>query len=586
MICEFCKKKYIEYHCLECRRNICNDCFENHKGHRYYYNRDYISEEEIIKIRSIFNESQDIIKTNIELINKKIIEFESQLNELKALLTIYKNINNKLSSFCNLILNQYTDLAKLKKEIYYPLYFNLINILLFNPHQLTFPEEDISIKSFTDNLNEKLKTGLYFIITNSNFSENLNEYNESKEYFINYNNINFKEFNKIYLEYLSIIPFTDNKFFGIKKNNGEESLDIYNINNKNIETTIYLSWPVNILYEREFNMLILNYGDSLFIMNPKDYSISQKISKKKNIQKENGNIKSNNCLWLRDRNNSDDTEDEDNEIIYVEILSNNSFAVIYEGNPCCLGEDYIDLMRKSYNKPINTYDTYFDPDRYEDFSYLIIYEKKNEIFSPIKIIYLIKNKINNNDVSYTTWKHINVEETYPYCIFDFNSFIKISENKFIIVLNSKIEIDRDQDYYYITDNNYIDGIIYYYLEIEEENIITKTICSTEKRTFLFKNEQEKIFYYFYNEEEKEDEKLKIILDENSFKLIKIKTDYIYETENLKINKNIIIWWNSSGVYYGNRIKNEIEILDKRESGLDDKITFISFNKKCIFYMEK
>ena len=68
MKCEFCKEKDIEYHCLDCQRNICKKCFENHKEHKYYYNRDYISENDLKQIVNKFEESQKNVKNNADLI--------------------------------------------------------------------------------------------------------------------------------------------------------------------------------------------------------------------------------------------------------------------------------------------------------------------------------------------------------------------------------------------------------------------------------------------------------------------------------------------------------------------------------------
>ena len=109
----------------------------------------------------------------MNLINNKIKEFESQLEELKVLYEKYKDINDKLYKFCDYILQQYIDLSQSQEDIYYPIYFNVKNILLFNPKQINLPNNDISISSFTNILNEKLISGYYFFITNSNFSDDI-----------------------------------------------------------------------------------------------------------------------------------------------------------------------------------------------------------------------------------------------------------------------------------------------------------------------------------------------------------------------------------------------------------------------------
>ena len=78
--CENCNKKPFEYHCFNCNRNICKECFEFHKNHKYYYNYDYISEDELKKINEKLNESKNNIDSNYSLIEKIISKYEKQLN--------------------------------------------------------------------------------------------------------------------------------------------------------------------------------------------------------------------------------------------------------------------------------------------------------------------------------------------------------------------------------------------------------------------------------------------------------------------------------------------------------------------------
>ena len=583
--CEFCEEKVIEYHCLDCKRNICKECFENHKEHNFYYNKNYISEEELKQINFKFNESQKNIKTNLEIIYKAIREYESQLKELKTVYEKYKDINEKLYIFCNNIINNYSDLVKSKEGIYYPIYFNIKNILLFNPHQIDFPEKDISIKSFIDILNEKINSGFYFFITNSNLSNYLDEYYKYKENIINYDNINFKEFNEIEVKYEKILPFTNNKFIGIKNNkiNNGEGLDIYNINNNNIESTINLSEPNDIFYKKEFNILIFISDKSLYIVNPKDYSIEQEISSdnktNSEIQKNNKSTKS---LWIRKRNTCN-TDFNPGKFIFAEILSKESFVVIYKGDPRCLGEEYESILGAFTDRVINTDNDNFDEDSYGDYSYLIVYEKENDIFIPKKIILLIKNEINNNEVGFTSGKYVEIEEVEPYCSFKFKSLNQIGEKEFIISYTSKIELDRDQDYYYITDENYKDEIIYYYLNIKRNNMIKKIVCSTNKKSFLIKSKEEEIFYFLHNEEDDEED-FSDFMNEKNLKVMLIKTGHIYESKNVIIDKKTIIWWDEYGIYLGKIIKEQIEIFEKFNS--NKKIIFVSFGEKCIFYLKK
>lgn len=198
-------------------------------------------------IKKNFDESQKNLKKNMDLIQEKINDFESKLDELKSLYDEYKDINDKLISFSNYILNLYSDLAKSGEDIYYPIYFNLKNILLFNPTTINL--EDInnqSITSFINSLKSKLNSGHHFIIKNSNISQNLIDYNKPEKN-INCDLIILENFSKREVKYNKMLTFTKNKVIGIVNNkteNSNNSIDIYNIKNKNVETSINIK-PLN-----------------------------------------------------------------------------------------------------------------------------------------------------------------------------------------------------------------------------------------------------------------------------------------------------------------------------------------------------
>ena len=240
--CEYCIKTPIEYHCIECKRNICTNCFKYHKTHSYYYNKNYLSEKELEKIKNNLNKSKNIAKINYDNIEKHIKNFESQLNELKNLFEKYKDINNKLAIFSDYIFDKYIKLSKSEKTIPYPLYFNIKNVLLFNPHKLELPENDISIKSFKEILNSKLCSGYFFILTNSYFSHDLNDYNKFEQKTINFNMIDINQFNKKELLYDKMHYFGDDKIFGISY---DLYTEVYNMKNNSIETLIKQS-PENL----------------------------------------------------------------------------------------------------------------------------------------------------------------------------------------------------------------------------------------------------------------------------------------------------------------------------------------------------
>ena len=131
--CESCNKKPFEYHCFDCKRNICKKCFEYDKNHKYYYNYEYIPQDELKLINEKLNKSKNNLDLNYSLISNIISNYETQLNKLKNLYAQFKKLNDNLLTLSSYILNKYIDLSNSQKPIYYLIYFNLKNILSFNP---------------------------------------------------------------------------------------------------------------------------------------------------------------------------------------------------------------------------------------------------------------------------------------------------------------------------------------------------------------------------------------------------------------------------------------------------------------------
>lgn len=288
--CEYCKEKPIQYYCLECKRNICLNCFKFHKTHKFYYDKDYISQKELEDIENNFDESKKTLKINLKLIENQIHKFESQLDELKLSHEKHKNINDKLIKFSEYILNKYANLVKSEESISYPIYFNVKNVLLFNPYKINLPENDISIKSFIDTLNEKLCSGFYFVIMNSVFSDNLFDYNKLDKEIHNHNIIDINKYQKNELLYIKIVYFNKDKILGIdykfefqEKSNKEEikertCIKVYNIKNKCVESLILMDYPDKIYCSNEYNLLILESDSILTILNSINFSKITKIS--------------------------------------------------------------------------------------------------------------------------------------------------------------------------------------------------------------------------------------------------------------------------------------------------------------------
>ena len=608
MNCEICKEKDSKYYCIKCNKNICNICFEYHKEHKYYNFIDYLSANEIKEIKNNFDKSEKNIKNNINLIEKKINEFEIQLNELKKLYENYKDINNKLIKFGKYIFNSYTKLSEEKKLIYYSIYFNIKNLFIFNPHQIQLPKDDISIKSFTKILYDKIVSGFYYIFQNSNYSDNLSDYNNLEKIFINYNSIDIYKLNKVETKYNSVELFKDNKIFGyytnkendnyqdiqdnednndfhISNNKPNFKLDIYNIKYKKIETSLSFS-PTKIFYNQEYNTLIFFSKFYLYIINPKTFSIIQEIiSDPSNEIKINKKSKEESDIWGHNRNNN--SREILGTFINVIFFNKNSFGVIFKGNISHLGEEYISLINFDDIKPINNKDSYFHKKDCEDFSYLIIYQKDKEVFFPKKIILLIKDKIMTNNVDYVTGKYCELDiDQYGgdlYCSFKLDSIIKLSNDELIIAYKSKIEANRNQDYYYIIDEEYKDEIIYYYLNIKKSKKIEKRIGSTSENSFLIKNDNEGNYYFLYNDSISFAESLKEMFNHKKLVLKSVKINNNLKFRKLFFQKNTVIGYNEKNIYFGKIINNNLEIISIYKNDEIKEILFVSLDDNCILY---
>ena len=591
--CEFCNKLPFQYHCIECRRNICINCFGYHKTHKYYYDKDYISEKELENIKNNLNKSKSVAKMNSDNIEKYIKNFETQLNELKNLYEKFKDINNKLFIFSEYILDQYIKLVKAGKSISFPLYFNIKNVLLFNPHKLNLPENDISIKSFTEILNAKLCSGYYYILSNSYLSDNLYNYNKLGDNLINFNIMDINKFNKKELLYDKIKYFSDNKIFGITYNLSDNSsieekeekigTEIYNIKNNNVEALIIES-PENIFYSKEYKLLILVSDLILKIMNPINFHIITTISANHKLKKETK--KKRYTMWGRSDSDSID-EDTICKFLHIEFLNKNYVGVIFDGNIKYLGEKYGDFYDTEYLKIINEESKCYSKNRYGDYIHFILYENKNGEFVPQRVIPLVKKNITEADISYITGKHC--EELYEYktyCIFYLDSVNKISEEELIIAFKSRIKIERDQYYHFIDERNYKNETNYYLLNFKKDETIKKKIGSTKEKSFLFKSEDENNFYFFYDKTELCAKNLEKVFINKNLKLTTVQVNDKLDVRNIVIKKNIVIGWNKNCVYLGIIYNNILEIIQEYEMDKGKYIKYISLVNNYIFYNDR
>ena len=225
-------------------------------------------------------------------------------------------------------------------------------------------------------------------------------------------------------------------------------------------------------------------------LDPKDFSIKQQISTNHKIKEESQKSTENEySMWKK----QEIREPEPGLFVFSKIISQNSFITIFKGDFRCLGEEYEKCISCNTNdiKIINyEKDCYSNFNYgYGDYSYLLIYEKKSDKFEPKKIIYLVKDDIKSNEILYVAGKNceVDLDETEGdiYCSFNFDCIFNISESEFIIIYESKIEMNRNQDCYYIIDESYRNETIYYYLDIKKQNKIEKKLFSTKEKSHLY-----------------------------------------------------------------------------------------------------
>ena len=564
--CEYCRKNKNEYLCLNCKRNICKECLNYHKSHNMYENNKYlIPKEDFVKIENKFKNAKQNFNKNLIYIRSKIDIFKSELQKLENLYKEYKDINDKLIAIANFILKKYKNGIISDNSIYYPIYFNVKNVLEFNFQEFKIKDDDLSIKTFTNYFLDRIKSGSFCLLSDSKYNKNLNDYTNQK--LIKISTLKLDEFKEIKVEYSKIIVLEDKtKFIGIKEDSN--LLEVFNIQNKFVETSIKLSVKVsNFKFFLKDNILILLTDIEIYIFNSKTFSIIQKIK-----------LKEDNKIYSKYH-----------KFIYGEILSKDSIGIIYEGDLGYLF-DY-SLINNYFSLPLDKngfldivnkkgkYIKSFDKESHR-YIYFLIY-KKNDLdkFILEKIILLLQKHIELNEVQYVGSKDYELDDndTTSYCIFYFDSLNRTSDNEFVIAFKSRIKEKRNQYKFYITDKNYSNETIYYYLNTND-NIIVRKLCSTKENSFLHKID--KTFYFLFNESEDLFELKKIL---KHYKFTEIKMDEVNFRDFYYQNKNILGWDNELiyiGAIYSN---NKFEIIKKINKSKNHYIICISLNPNIIFY---
>ena len=580
--CEFCKTYQIDDFCLSCKRNVCKRCSNYHKSHNLYESNKYLlNENDLKRINDNFIESKNILKENYSLIQKQIDNYKLEIKKLENILKEYNEINDIIIKYINFIIEEYKYELISKNPIYYPLYFNITNNLIFNQQKLEMPENEMSIQLYSNILFEKIKTGSYFLLLNSKYSKDINDYTNKN--IINYNSLSINNFEQIRTSYSSICFFEKNKILGLIEK--KSKLEIYNYKTKIVEMSIKLNMDYHYkyhyyLYYKDNIIFIMNENE-IMILNSKLFSVLKHVKLKNEIEK----IYKENIKDFLDNNGHN--PEEYHQFTHGIILSNDSIGIIYEGNLKYLDDvnnlkdlivfDGEELINIHYYPCFNIYQTS------EYFIYFLLYSRNrdNNTFILEKIIVLLRKHICVDEVSYTPSKDFYLEERHPFCTFDFNSLTHIDETQFIISFESRIVMPRDQDYYYITDDEYDNEYIYYYFDLKE-NKINQSIFSTKNDSFILYSEpKENKFYLLYKGYQDCFMSIKKLLEEINKKteFIKIEMDKLYFKEFYIQNRTIIGWKNNSIKIGKIDNNNKLNIVQKSKIR---NILFVNLNPNIIF----
>ena len=280
-------------------------------------------------------------------------------------------------SLTNFILDIYIKGIISWNSIYYPIYFNVKNVLEFNYQEFKIKDDDLSIKTFTNYLKDRIKSGSFFLLSDSIYNKNLYDY--SNEKLIKISKLKFDEFNEIKIKYSKFILLEDKtKLVGIKKD--DNLLEVYNIQNESVETSIKLDFKeTNINFSLKDNILLLITDSEIYIFNSKSFSIIQQIKLKSNIVASNIH-----------------------QFIFGNILSKDSIGIVYKGDLNYLIDfseidEYINLPFDSYYKYKIISIANFDEANFDSFHkesykyfYFLIYKKDNsKIFNVEKIKFIL-----------------------------------------------------------------------------------------------------------------------------------------------------------------------------------------------------
>ena len=178
-------------------------------------------------------------------------------------------------------------------------------------------------------------------------------------------------------------------------------------------------------------------------------------------------------------------------------------------------------------------------------------------------------------------KYFECEYTFPFCTYYFDSINIISDEDIIIAFKSRLKCGRDQDFFYITEKNYINETIYYHLNINEDKNFIKIICQTKEKSFLFKDNNEKKYYLLGYQID--DCVIRLNQEFEGCEFIGIKMNNL-KYRNFYIKNNYILGWLDNSIFLGNiNPNNEIQIQKNIKKKSTCFISYVDLYSKCLIY---
>ena len=101
----FCDKTYIMF-CLNCNKNLCHLCLENHKDHKMIKNK-IIQKEQLKQLKEKLQNQKNIIKEFNKIIDEWLQDVVDRINEYKKKLDLYAKINEVIIEKYNSSNNSY-----------------------------------------------------------------------------------------------------------------------------------------------------------------------------------------------------------------------------------------------------------------------------------------------------------------------------------------------------------------------------------------------------------------------------------------------------------------------------------------------